>query len=358
MKEESSSSGTSKLSQVYVHNLRRRLLLGGLLIFLLSIGFLLSLRLGTIDMGFRELLDALLGSSERGRIIWEIRLSRALGALLVGASLGLSGALLQNILKNPLASPFTLGLSQGAIFGASFAIIVLGFGLTYHSGTQGFTILNYYMVALSAFLGAMLVSLLIFLLSLYRDITPQAMILAGVALGSLFHSATMFLQYLGTDFQVAATVYWTFGDLAKLGLREVKFIAPLLLLGLALALFLRWPLNALLFGEEVAKNLGVSPRALRLGILILVSFMTALPTSLVGIIGFIGLISPHLVRLFIGEDQRFLLPYSALMGALLLLFSDLLARLILYPRALPVGIVTSLAGAPLFFYLILRRGRL
>lgn len=299
-----------------------------------------------------------MGSGQYAEIVRELRLSRTLGAILIGGALGLSGALLQNILRNPLASPFTLGISQGAVFGASFAIIVLGYGLTHTSGPQGFTIFNYSVVAFFAFIGAMTVSLLILLLSLNPQITPKAMILAGVALGSLFQSATMFLQYHGSDIQVSATVYWTFGDLGKLGLREVKLLTPFLLLGIGLVCLLGWKYNALLFGDEVAKTLGVSPRILRIITLIVVSFLTSIPTSFVGIIGFIGLLSPHIGRLVVGLDQRFLLPISALIGANILLLSDIIARTILAPKVLPVGIITSLMGAPLFFLLIIRKGRL
>lgn len=299
-----------------------------------------------------------MGSGQYAEIVRELRLSRTLGAILIGGALGLSGALLQNILRNPLASPFTLGISQGAVFGASFAIIVLGYGLTHTTGPQGFTIFNYSVVAFFAFIGAMTVSLLILLLSFNPQITPKAMILAGVALGSLFQSATMFLQYHGSDIQVSATVYWTFGDLGKLGLREVKLLTPFLLLGIGLACLLGWKYNALLFGDEVAKTLGVSPRILRIITLIVVSFLTSIPTSFVGIIGFIGLLSPHIGRLVVGLDQRFLLPISALIGANILLLSDIIARTILAPKVLPVGIITSLMGAPLFFLLIIRKGRL
>jgi len=299
-----------------------------------------------------------LGSGQYAEIVRELRLSRTLGAIFIGGALGLSGALLQNILRNPLASPFTLGISQGAVFGASFAIIVLGYGLTHTSGPQGFTIFNYSVVAFFAFVGAMTVSLLILLLSLNPQITPKAMILAGVALGSLFQSATMFLQYHGSDIQVSATVYWTFGDLGKLGLREVKLLTPFLLLGIGLVCLFGWKYNALLFGDEVAKTLGVSPRILRIITLIVVSFLTSIPTSFVGIIGFIGLLSPHIGRLVVGLDQRFLLPISALIGANILLLSDILARTILAPKVLPVGIITSFMGAPLFFLLVIRKGRL
>lgn len=356
----SSSKAECSLTGALIYrrlNLKR--LYAFILFFLtLFVLILISLKIGAHSLAFKEILTALIGEGPYVEIVRELRLGRTAGAILVGASLGISGALLQNILRNPLASPFTLGISQGAVFGASFAIIVLGYGLTHTAGPQGFTIFNYSVVAFFAFLGAMLVSLLILLLSLSANITPQAMILAGVALGSLFHSATMFLQYHGSDIQVSATVYWTFGDLGKLGLKEIKLLTPIVLLAMGVILLFSWRYNALLFGDDVAKTLGVSPRALRILTLIVVSFLTSLPTSFVGIIGFIGLLSPHLGRMLIGLDQRFLLPMSALIGANLLLLSDIIARTILAPKVLPVGIITSLMGAPLFFLLILRKGRL
>lgn len=334
----------------------RRLFWGLIICFILVIVFFVALYVGSYQISFFEFLRALFrGEGEVAYIVRELRLQRAIGGVLTGASLGVAGAVMQNVLRNPLASPFTLGVSHGAIFGASVGIIVFGFGKLHTVGPQGFTIFKTYPVALFAFLGASSVAVLIYILSRLRDLSPQAIILAGVTIGSLFSSATMFLQYFATDVQVAATVYWTFGDLAKAGIKENKLIFLSFTIGFLFFMGHRWKFNGLLLGEEVAKSLGIETKRLRLLALIVTSLIVAVPTSFLGIIGFVGLMSPHIVRLLVGNDYRYVIPYSALVGAIILLSADILAKVILAPRTLPVGIVTTLVGAPLFLYLLLKR---
>ncbi|MFZ8832474.1 MAG: FecCD family ABC transporter permease [Thermodesulfobacteriaceae bacterium] len=291
--------------------------------------------------------------SEEAYIVWEIRLPRTIGAILTGASLGVAGAVMQNVLRNPLASPFTFGVSHGA----AFAIIVLGAGRTFSVGPIGFSIIHGAPVVFSAFCGALLTVLIILGLSLLRGLSPQAIILAGVALSSLFTSATMFLQYFSDEVRVASTVFWTFGDVGKAGWQENKIMALTFCTSFALLWLNRWNYNAMLWGDEMAKNLGTNPKFLRMFSLLVCALLTAVPTAFLGIIGFIGLISPHIIRLLIGNDYTLLIPYSAMAGAGLLLASDLLARTILSPIVLPVGVITSFVGAPVFLGLLLRRNR-
>jgi iron complex transport system permease protein len=295
--------------------------------------------------------------SEEAYIVWEIRLPRTIGAILTGASLGVSGAVMQNVLRNPLASPFTLGISHGAAFGAAFAIIVLEAGKTFNVGPVGFSIVHGVPVVFSAFCGALLTVLIILGLSLLRSLSPQAIILAGVALSSLFTSATMFLQYFSDEVRVASTVFWTFGDVGKAGWQENKIMALTFCISFALLWLNRWNYNSMLWGDETAKNLGTNPEFLRIFSLLLCALLTAVPTAFLGIIGFVGLISPHIIRLLIGNDYTLLIPFSAMAGAGLLLASDLLARTILSPIVLPVGIITSFIGAPVFLSLLLGRNR-
>jgi iron complex transport system permease protein len=264
---------------------------------------------------------------------------------------------MQNVLRNPLASPFTLGISHGAAFGAAFAIIVLGAGKTFNVGPVGFFILQGVPVVFSAFCGALLAVLIILGLSLLRGLSPQAIILAGVALSSLFTSATMFLQYFSDEVRVASTIFWTFGDVGKAGWQENKIMALTFCISFALLWLNRWNYNAMLWGDETAKNLGTNPKFLRIFSLLICAILTAVPTAFLGIIGFVGLISPHIIRLLIGNDYTLLIPFSAMAGAGLLLASDLLARTILSPIVLPVGIITSFIGAPVFLTLLLRRNR-
>jgi iron complex transport system permease protein len=358
LKEEASflteSTPLSTLKELYKKTLFKKALFGILLLIFLFLAGCISLLVGS---GVFNPFTLFFSQGEYSGLIFKLRMVRIGSAIVAGASLGLTGAIMQTVLRNPLASPFTLGISHGAAFGASFAIIVLGAGKFHASITAGLSISSYFLVVLFAFLFAFLGTLLILFLSFVRNLKPEAIILSGVALGSLFTSATMILQYFGEDFQVAATLFWTFGDLGKAGLQELKIMGFFLLILFPFCLFLSWKLNALLWGDEIAQSLGIEVKKLRLISLLISAFLVSVCTSFLGIIGFIGLISPHIVRLLIGNDHRFLLPYSALTGALLLTLSDLLSRIILSPHTLPVGVITTFLGAPLFFILLIRKNR-
>lgn len=347
----------TSIARQYIKSLRGKLFVGFILLILVLVVAIVSISTGSMDISPTEVFRAILNNTESSYIIWNIRITRTVGAILAGASLAVAGAVMQNVLKNPLASPFTLGVSHGAAFGAAFAIIVLGAGQTHSFGTEAVTVFKSYPVVISAFIGALLTVVLILFLSFLKNITPEAIILAGVALSSLFGSATMFLQYFASDFQVAATVFWTFGDIGKAGWMEIKLMSFAFIPCFIYFFIQRWNFNALLWGDETAKSLGVNIKFLRVSGMFLSAFVVSVCTAFLGIIGFVGLISPHIVRLLTGNDHRFLIPYSALFGALLLLASDLLARTILAPAVLPVGIITSFAGAPMFFYLLIKRRR-
>jgi len=318
--------------------------------------FILSISVGAIKIPFQDVVQSLfrIKTSNYERIIWDLRLTRTVGAMLAGAGLGVAGAIMQNVLRNPLASPFTIGVSQGAAFGATFAIIVFGAGQMHMTGNEMVTIKTPYIVALCAFIGSLLAVTTILLLSTVRNITPESIILAGVAISAFFTASTMFLQYFASDIQVAATVFWTFGDVGKAGWGENVYISITLLSCLIYFIVKRWDYNAIQWGDDVAKTLGVNIRFLRVSSLVLSSLIVSIITSFVGIIGFIGLISPHIIRFIIGSDYRFLIPYSALFGGLLLSVSDIIARTVLQPVTLPVGIITSFVGAPLFFFLLIK----
>ncbi|MGB9805048.1 FecCD family ABC transporter permease, partial [Desulfofundulus sp.] len=287
-------------------------------------------------------------------IIWNIRLPRVLAAVTAGVGLSVAGCVMQNLLRNPLASPFTLGISQGAAFGAAVAIIALGAGSTGSTSADAVIINNPYLVTISAFVGAMATTLVVLFLARVRGVTPEAMVLAGVALGSLFSAATIILQFFASDVQVASIVFWTFGDIGRASWRDLEIIAAVT--GSALLYFIanRWNYNALDGGEETARGLGVDVERIRLVGMFAASLVTAVIVSFLGIIGFIGLVGPHMMRRVLGGDHRFLIPASSVMGGLLLLASDTLARTIISPVVLPVGAITSFMGAPLFLYLLSR----
>ena len=290
-------------------------------------------------------------SGTEGLIFGQIRLPRALGAFAAGAALGLSGALMQGALRNPLASPYTLGIAHAAGFGASFAIVVLqAYGAQTAFGAQ-------LTVAGLAFVASMACSVLIVWLGRYADMRPGSLILLGVALGSLFGASTMFLQYFATDTDAAATLFWTFGDMGKADWTNVAVT-----LGVTAAVLYRfwrghWQLDALGFGDESAKSLGVAVEGVRLETMLLGALLASTAVAYFGIIGFVGLVAPHLVRLVAGGAHAALLPISALAGGVLLMGADLAARLVLLPAILPVGILTAFLGVPLFIYLLVTRGR-
>jgi iron complex transport system permease protein len=346
------------LKEQYAGHVRRKLLVGAALVGLILVASALSLRTGAYPLGFREIAAALAGRAggTAAHVFWNIRVPQVLAALLAGACLGLAGTALQNVLRNPLASPFTLGVSQGAVFGAVFAIVVLGAGTTAVTGAARGAASSPPTIVACAFAGSLITVAALVLLSALRDLSPAALILAGVALSAFFGAATMLLQYFASDIQIASAVFWTFGDLRKAQWPELAVIAVAVLPPAGYFLWRSWHFNAMVWGDDTARSLGVGVGSLRLAALVLAALAASVTTAFMGIIGFVGLIAPHVVRMVVGSDHRFLFPYAALGGGLLLLVSDLLSRTVMAPIVLPVGILTSFAGAPLFLYLLVKRG--
>ena len=281
-------------------------------------------------------------------VIWDIRMPMALLAVTVGACLSLAGAQMQTILANPLASPFTLGLSAAASFGAALAM-VLGVALV----PAALSI----MVPINAFAMAMLAALLIFALSSMRGVTVETIVLLGIALVFTFNAALALLQYFASEQALAAVVFWTMGSLTKATWGKVAATAIILVVCTPLFARRAWSLTAIRLGETRAAAMGVPVRRIRLETLLLVSLLAAVPVSFVGTIGFIGIVGPHIARLLLGEDQRFFLPGSILSGALILSATSVLSKAILPGAVLPIGIITALVGVPFFATLILTHGR-
>ncbi|WP_406676658.1 FecCD family ABC transporter permease [Moorella sp. ACPs] len=346
----------ANVSLDYLRYTRRKVLVIGLLILFSVLLGIYAINAGSAELTPAQVIMTLLGKVEgRARIIiWNIRLPRVLAAFTAGVGLSVAGCVMQNILRNPLASPFTLGVSQGAAFGAAIAIIALGAGSTHSSGADAVLINSPYLVTLTAFLGAMAATLVIIFLAGHKGFSPEAMVLAGVALGSLFSAGTIILQYFASDVQVAAMVFWTFGDIGRVSWRDLEIMAAVE--GVAFLYFManRWNYNALDSGEETAKGLGVNVEKIRLAGMFIASLITATVVSFLGIIGFIGLVGPHIMRRVIGGDHRFLIPAASMMGGFLLLAADTLGRTVIAPVVLPVGSITSFMGAPLFLYLLAR----
>jgi len=322
--------------------------------FFLSI---IAINSGSANIGIKEILFSLIkvGDPSNIAVVWNMRLPRIIGAVIAGAGLSVAGCVMQNNLKNPMASPSTLGISNAAVFGANIAIIVLGAGNINSSTTDAVLINNPYSVTISAFITSMIAMFVILSLSKLRNFSSESIILAGVALGSLFSAGTILIQYFAEDVEVAAAVFWSFGDLGRIMWKEVCIMIGIVALSIMYFTYKRWDYNAIENGRETAKSLGVDvDRTIFTG-MILSSIITAVTVSFLGIIGFVGLISPHIVRRIIDSDYRYLIPMSAIMGSFILLLADTVARTIISPIILPVGAITSFLGAPLFLYLLLKR---
>ena len=328
------------------------------LVLLLAIVLLsgVAVTLGSAEISIMDVYSSILARFFPGHfhstaftdmIIWDLRLHRVLMGIVAGMGLGMAGAVMQGILKNPLASPFTLGISSAASFGAALAII-LGAGIVAGS----------WLVIGNAFIFALLSALAVYGLAKYKGISSETMILAGIAIMYLFSALTSLLQYAGKSEQVHEVVFWMMGSLGRSSWETVGMVITILVLCLPYLIIKSWDLNALGAGDETAQSLGVYVERTRVIYMMLASLITASIICFTGTIGFIDLVSPHITRMAIGGDHRFLLPGSALVGALLLLGADTLARTVLAPVILPVGIMTSFIGVPFFVYLFLRRRRM
>ncbi|MFQ4137013.1 FecCD family ABC transporter permease [Nodosilinea sp. PGN35] len=322
---------------------RTPLALGLLLLgLLLVVG--LSLTQGSVPMSGPELWAALLrqGNPTHQVILWDLRLPRLVAALLVGAALGVSGALLQGMLRNGLASPFLLGISSGA---GLVVVLVVTLGLWQ------------VWVPLGAWLGAIATTALVYLLACSRGgLSVERLILGGVAFSSLFGAIQSLLLLTARDGRIQAALNWLIGSFNGRGWAEVRLVGPAMVVALVVGCLLARQVNLLNLGDDLAVGLGTSLVRSRLGIGAAATFLAAGAASIAGLVGFVGLIVPHGVRLLVGTDYRLVLPFSALGGALVLAAADLVARA--GPVELPVGVVTAFLGAPVFIWLLYRRNTL
>ena len=315
-----------------------------------------SIRFGAIDFSVHDIVTALAslipGQPEATldqRIFLELRLPRAVLALLVGASLGVGGTLMQALFRNPIVEPGLVGTSSGAAFGSALFFVlggVLNFGTSVWS------------LPVAACIGGVVSTYLVFLLARSREdgrASIVMLLLTGLAINALFMSAIGFLSYIARDPQARSITFWSLGTLSGASWRAVQIVAVSTIGGTVLALRYSKQLNALMIGEEEATYLGVNVNRLKWIILSINVVIVAVATAFTGVIGFVGLIVPHILRMMRGADNRFLIVGSALTGAILLSLADLIARLSLRPAELPIGIVTSAVGVPVFLYLLRRR---
>lgn len=342
---ESSSDETA-----YKRNQKRSVIFLVLLAVILLATILISMWAGSYDTPLNELLRGIIGRSSDQKInivVQNVRLPRICTAAIAGAGLGVTGCILQAILNNPLASSSTLGVSQGAGFGAAFAIIILGAG----SSANGNLV-----IPVCAFVGSMAVAIVIFALSRFCQISAESVVLAGVAISSMFTGATTLLQYFADEVELNAMVFWTFGDLGSTDWKEIGFMLVVVVVSGVYFVLHRWDFNALLSGTETATSLGIHVRRLIIVNMILCCFTASTIVSYIGLISFIGLVAPHIVRMVVGNNHVYLIPGSMLAGAVLLLLGDLAARTLISPIILPIGAITSFLGAPLFLYLLFKGG--
>jgi iron complex transport system permease protein len=292
--------------------------------------------------------------SEQAAVLWAIRAPRVVLAILVGAALAVSGAAMQGLFRNPLADPALLGVSAGAAL-AAVSVIVLG--ATLLSGLTG--ILGTATLPIAAFAGSLMATFLVHRLASRDGHTPVAtLLLAGIAINAIAGATTGVLTFVSDDNQLRTLTFWSMGSLGGATWSTVAAGAPLILAAIVMIPRHAHALNAILLGESEARHLGFELERVKTRLVILVALAVGTAVALSGIIGFIGLVVPHLLRLTIGADHRWLLPGSALLGAILLLGADLIARTLMAPAELPIGIVTALLGGPFFLWLLAsRRGR-
>jgi iron complex transport system permease protein len=340
---------------------KKKVLLFFLLFVLLGALIIYAIAVGSYDLPPGSILRAVLGQAGGPihTVVWNIRMPRIVAAIVSGWGLALSGVAFQSLLKNPLASPSTLGISQGAAFGAAFAVVVCGAGgmqsgALRMQGASPLDIYSVYAVTFFAFAGAMAATSLILALARIKKLSSEAIILAGVALSSLFVSGIILLQYFASEVELAAVVFWAFGDVARSTWKEIAVITAATFLTTFYLVLNQWNLNALSAGEDVAKGLGVEVEKIRVSGLLMATLIAALVTCFHGVIAFLGLLAPHIARHLVGSDHRLLIPHTCMVGALLLLVADTIGRYVMGSGTLPVGVLTSFMGAPLFLYLLLR----
>lgn len=346
------------LIQYKRYRIRTRLFIWSMLVLLVLIG-IVALIAGSHRIAWQELWALFYGDGvEMNRqIILNIRLPRILAAVITGIILSLSGVVMQILLRNPLASPYTLGISNAAAFGASFGIVFLGAGAGVVRSSDLFMITNPYVVTFSAFLGSLWGLGIILLIIRVKRASVETIILSGVIINSLFGAGIAVMQYLANNVQLASIVFWNFGDLGRSDWYKLIFLVVVLIPVMVYFYLKRWDYKVLGSGDDYAQSMGVYPQRTRVIGLVVTSLCTAVAVSFFGVIAFVGLVVPHIVRKCIGDNEEFLIPASAVFGGMFLLLCDTIARTIISPIILPVGILTSFLGVPLFLFLLARKGK-
>lgn len=336
-------------SNIYKNINRSRNIILTILSIILIVLFIIDLSIGPSWMPLGEVFDNLFRSADldtiNSAIVWRIRLPMTLTCICVGASLGLAGVQMQTILSNPLASPYTLGISSAASFGASIAILT------------GFSLFGVHWlgIPISAFIFSLIATFGIYYIGKRRGMNSTTMILSGIVIHFLFQALQSVVQYMAPPEISQQIVFWMFGSLLKASWIGVYFTTAIFFLCITLLLKSVWKITALAAGEERARSLGINTDKLRMGVFFISALLTTGAVSFVGTIGFVGLVAPHFARMAVGEDHRYLSPLSALFGAVLLVGASIFSKLLKPGAMMPIGVVTSLLGVPFLLYIILRR---
>ena len=347
------NSYDSEILDEYERSVKKKTLFIILLICVIAIISLIAVTIGPLKISvsdsYKVIISHIFPSASYAadtitdNTIWQVRLPRVVAGVLVGFALAISGAVMQPVLKNPMASPFTLGVSSAAGFGASLAIAL---GASF--GTASINVIAY------AFAFSMFSVMVILFISKLKNSMSEVIILTGIALSYLFNAGTTMLQYFVDPIYTKQMVFWLSGSLYKGNWENIAYICPVVVVLSVLLIIKSKDLNSISSGDETAKSVGINAERTRLIMLVVSTIMTATVVSFMGTIGFIGLVAPHIVRMVIGADNRFVVIGSGFAGAVLLVLSDIIAMNIMAPVALPIGVITSLMGVPLFLYLILR----
>lgn len=336
---------------------RKRLILTSL-IFLAFFLVPISISLGWYKASLLDILRALFmpDDSPLSTIVWDLRLRRILAALVIGAVLGGSGAAIQACMRNPLASPFTFGLSHAASLGVAFALLILQGG-----ALQRFQIYIYnpFLISSSAFIFSLIQVLIVLVLAYKAGLSAGALVLSSIAISFAYQATLYLLQYLYlNEILVSTIIFWTFGDLGRISWRELYLLVSVsAVVVIPYLIYRSFDYDLILSGDDLAKSSGLKPERIRLETTVVTALGTALATSFVGVIGFVCLIAPHAARLLVGGSHRYLMPASMAMGSLILTLSDTMGRTVIAPTIIPVGIMTSMIGVPLLIYLLVKSGR-